>query len=122
MLYYIHIILYGGVVGSTIASGGDGLVPHLQQALIFRVSMLSPCLLYLHLYLSKDFSSGTSRIARGANCSTSAAVSERATRLRARKGSRITGRTKTWQLIVNLQAAKLLYNVIEETDIRSLFF
>lgn len=55
---------------------------------------------------------------RGANCSTSAAVSERAARLRARKGSRITGRTKTWQLIVNLQGEKLLYNVVEETDMR----
>lgn len=83
----------------------------------------------IHLYILKVFfnhclvevSSITGRIARGAKCSTSATVSERATRLRAQKGSRITGRAKTWQLIVNLQAGKLLYNVIEETDIRSLF-
>lgn len=67
-------------------------------------------------------SSVTSRVARGANCSTSAAVSERAARLRARKGSRITGRTKTWQTVVNLKAGKQLYNVIEESDIRVLFF
>lgn len=69
-----------------------------------------------------EVSSVTGRVAREANCSTSAAVSERATRLRARKGSRITGRTKTWQLVVNLQAGKQLYNVREETDVRLLFF